>query len=62
MEEFAGVIGKWEATVRKYESRKDLKGLHIKLSSELKMTSCEQLLRVGLESHPSSMKPRKKLR
>ena len=49
--ELTAVIEKWEASVRKYERRKDDKGAKLKLSGDLKMAAFESPLPLELENH-----------
>ena len=49
--ELSGVIEKWEASVRKYERRKDERGNKLKLTGDLKMAAFESLLPQELENH-----------
>ena len=51
LEELTGVWEKWEASIRKYERRKDSSGDTLKISNDLKMAAFEQLLPPDLENH-----------
>ena len=51
IKDLTGVIDKWEASVRKYERRKDSSGNRLFLAGDLKMTAVESMLPAELENH-----------